>query len=377
MSDKKVGPSWNGTTIDYYNADVITANDYYTFGMQMPGRSFKAGSGSRYGFNGKEKDNESAGDGNQYDYGFRIYNSRIGKFLSLDPLQTKFPYYSPYHFSGNTPIQSIDLDGKEPIRPKALTNDLGIFTPEIKKWTYMALLPSERASGGLELKVIGSSKGVQWEYEGLFWTGTQTYSHVYDMDWVMYNGVFYNATGVSGNMSLKDLIGKETWEQYWSKQENLQNSSNTISERAGTAVAVGQLASGFKNVYTGLKALAEQRARSVLIKELAKNGVKHNADDIVDIAKSQSGTTVFLETGNSKSGLTHILEKHADDFVKSGIKKEDIAKVVMDAATNGKQVGMQGTRPIYEVIYNGAKKNVAVTVGKNGFVVGANPAKVP
>ena len=44
----------------------------------------------------------------------------------------------------------------------------------------------------------------------------------------------------------------------------------------------------------------------------------------------------------------------------------------MQAVLNGKQVGMQGTRPIYEVTFNGVKQKVAVTVGNNGFVVGAN-----
>ncbi len=79
----------------------------------MPGRSY-TGNDYRYGFNGKEKDDEVSGNGNQYDYGFRIYNPRLGKFLSVDPLQKKFPFYSPYHFAGNTPIMATDIDGREP-----------------------------------------------------------------------------------------------------------------------------------------------------------------------------------------------------------------------------------------------------------------------
>jgi uncharacterized protein RhaS with RHS repeats len=54
------------------------------------------------------------GGGNQtYDYGFRIYNPSLGKFLSVDPLSGKFAYYSPYQYAGNTPIVAIDLDGLE------------------------------------------------------------------------------------------------------------------------------------------------------------------------------------------------------------------------------------------------------------------------
>jgi RHS repeat-associated protein len=67
----------------------------------------------RFGFNGKEMDNEIKGEGVQYDYGFRIYDSRIGRFLSLDPLFSGYPYYTPYQFAGNRPIWAIDLDGLE------------------------------------------------------------------------------------------------------------------------------------------------------------------------------------------------------------------------------------------------------------------------
>ena len=80
----------------------------------MPGRHIVALSGSegRYGFNGKEKDDDIQGQ-TVYDYGFRIYNPALGKFLSVDPLTTFYPWYSPYHFAGNNPIHNIDLDGLE------------------------------------------------------------------------------------------------------------------------------------------------------------------------------------------------------------------------------------------------------------------------
>ncbi|MBL4755245.1 MAG: RHS repeat-associated core domain-containing protein [Flavobacteriales bacterium] len=67
----------------------------------------------RYGFNGKEKDDETSGNGNQYDYGFRIYNPRLGRFLSVDPLFRVYPFYSPYHYASNTPIAAVDEDGLE------------------------------------------------------------------------------------------------------------------------------------------------------------------------------------------------------------------------------------------------------------------------
>ena len=69
----------------------------------------------RYAFNGKENDNEVKGDGGQQDYGMRIYDPRLGRFLSVDPLTSEFPWYTPYQFAGNKPIAFIDLDGAEDI----------------------------------------------------------------------------------------------------------------------------------------------------------------------------------------------------------------------------------------------------------------------
>ncbi|MFY0256020.1 RHS repeat-associated core domain-containing protein [Chitinophaga sp. 30R24] len=95
-----------------FRIDNFTLNGYVTpidssVYNSVPGRY-------RYGFNGKENDNEVKGEGNQQDYGMRIYDPRIGKFLSVDPLTQSYPWYTPYQYPGNTPIQAIDIDGLEP-----------------------------------------------------------------------------------------------------------------------------------------------------------------------------------------------------------------------------------------------------------------------
>jgi RHS repeat-associated protein len=112
VSDKKLAVDSDGNgTIDYYNADVISATDYYPGGMQLPGRSFSSGSKYRYGFNGKENDKD-AGEGIQ-DYGMRIYDCRLGRWYSTDNVEKAT--LSPYQFSDNNPLNMIDPDGGDEI----------------------------------------------------------------------------------------------------------------------------------------------------------------------------------------------------------------------------------------------------------------------
>ncbi|WP_442794996.1 RHS repeat domain-containing protein [Pelobium manganitolerans] len=104
VSDKRVAVSGGG-----YEAEVLSANDYYSGGMQMPGRTWTLSDAYRYGFNGKENDNEVEG---QQDYGMRIYDRRIVRFKSVDPIAISYPELTPYQFA-NRPIDGIDLDGLE------------------------------------------------------------------------------------------------------------------------------------------------------------------------------------------------------------------------------------------------------------------------
>jgi RHS repeat-associated protein len=79
--------------------------------MQMPGRNGQTGD-YRYQFNGKETDNEIKGSGNSYDFGARMYDPRIGRWLSRDPRAHDYVPLSPYNFGLNNPIYFIDADGE-------------------------------------------------------------------------------------------------------------------------------------------------------------------------------------------------------------------------------------------------------------------------
>lgn len=83
-----------------------------------------------------------------------------------------------------------------------------------------------------------------------------------------------------------------------------------------------------------------------------------------------------METGNSSAGLEHITGRHADDFRNIDVSSDQIPDLVISALTRGEVVGYQGSgngRTIYEVNYGGKPVRVAITVGSNGFIVGANP----
>ena len=90
----------------------------HPFGMIMPNRSYTApGQGYRYGFNGQEMDDEVAGIGNIYDFGARIYDGRLGRWFSTDPLAYEYVYLSPYNFSNSNPVYYIDIGGKKFVNP--------------------------------------------------------------------------------------------------------------------------------------------------------------------------------------------------------------------------------------------------------------------
>ena len=108
------------TSIEFVGEYVDNGNDTYIAYIvdgNNPDPNPASGGGAtscdtyRYGFNGKENDKDIS-EGGQ-DYGMRIYDGRLGKFLSVDPLTKKYPFYTPYQFAANSPLMSVDIDGLE------------------------------------------------------------------------------------------------------------------------------------------------------------------------------------------------------------------------------------------------------------------------
>ncbi len=132
ITDRKIAKDINADLrLDYFEVDYLSFTDYYPFGMltkttnfqfgsfrspeknesgQMKERSWSGG-GYRYGFQGQEKDDEVKGEGNSIDFGARIFDSRLGRFQSVDPMARERISLSPFNFCSNNPISRVDPTG--------------------------------------------------------------------------------------------------------------------------------------------------------------------------------------------------------------------------------------------------------------------------
>lgn len=80
--------------------------------------------GYRYFFNGQEADNEVLGEGALHAFEYRMHDTRIGRFWSVDPLAGKFPWNSVYAFAENSPIGFLELEGLEAVVGVSLGGDV-------------------------------------------------------------------------------------------------------------------------------------------------------------------------------------------------------------------------------------------------------------
>lgn len=153
VTDRKKGVSADGNVVEHYESDVASAQDYYPFGMMQPGRTMSTDD-YRYGFNGKERDDEVKGEGNSLDFGGRVYDSRTGRWLSKDPLQAKYPGLSPYNYAGNSPLIFIDPNGKEIIL-SGTAKDMNAFVTKLQVLTGLEIKLEQNGN----VKLINSGDG--------------------------------------------------------------------------------------------------------------------------------------------------------------------------------------------------------------------------
>lgn len=105
FSDKQLAEIQSQVIVN--KVELLSAMDYYPFGMQMKKRTIQSNN-YRYGFNGMEKNDDN---GNSYTTLFRQYESRIGRWLSIDSKYQLSFDKSVYSSMGNNPIYFIDPKG--------------------------------------------------------------------------------------------------------------------------------------------------------------------------------------------------------------------------------------------------------------------------
>ena len=99
----------------YHQEEALEENSFFSgkaLEKNAPSDFFGL-SAYRYGFQGQERDDEIKGLGNSLNYKYRMHDSRLGRFFSIDPLYKDYPHNSVYAFSENRVIDAIELEGLE------------------------------------------------------------------------------------------------------------------------------------------------------------------------------------------------------------------------------------------------------------------------
>jgi len=201
------------------NGTLVNIEEYYPFGET----SFGSYAKKRYRFCGKEKDEESG----MYYYGASYYSPWLCRFISVDPLAGKYPFYTAYQYAGNKPINFIDLDGKEEkpadnggssdnVNPQGgeKKNPNSFKTPNGDNVTfqekYKATVTTTEGTGTLESGTkVPLEKGVLTDFD--------------------VNGTHYNAT------YNKNSDGSTTFAGYKDKDGNFYNNFKNEDKEAGVA----------------------------------------------------------------------------------------------------------------------------------------------
>ena len=361
LSDRK--GAFMGMT-DIINFAVIrAANNYYPFGMLQPER-FANTEDYRYGFQGQEMDNEIKGVGNSINYKFRIHDPRLGRFLSIDPLTAKYPFYSPYAFSGNRVIDMVELEGLEPKEPE-----------------------SPGTTEGESRTTYGSETSYKPGFDGTINIPYTTHS---SQTWYYYTG--QEGSGIEpgwktetyyANMLVKQAKGESIFnpdasnEQFAGMLHNVEVSVQIAFERRRAYMASGlaiptntefdvvELLSG-----AGLLHLAGRKLFRKAGVELLEEGLEKWSRN----ALKQSDYLVYMGYKESKLYIGKTFDSLSKRYTKTVIKKMDarVIEKLTKIPNNGTVKGVEywifklnGGKPVLANKYNPANNIFYRNAGKN------------
>jgi len=305
-----VAPSNPTDYVSLFLPDVLAYNDYYPFGQLVPNRHASTPA-YRYGIQGQEKDDELKGEGNSLNYTFRMHDPRIGRFFAPDPLEKKYPNYTPYSFSGNKVINSVEIEGLE---DSFYMLGKKIYNGE----AYFELVNVLEVGGEVEL-ITGTKMK----------TAFADRVHVYGSD-----GHWHTMSGKLRNTSLNNLGGsREIFAQInkgeivdagyemASKLKSIERIGNTASAAIGLAY-LGQALKdikGVKSLVSQTKPLLIQRMRDRLLGSISNSKLKSTIDRLwrpgAKVGSGSTGDAIRAEKlGQTFTGSSNHTQKAQEEL---------------------------------------------------------------
>jgi RHS repeat-associated protein len=253
----------------------------YLYSKPVKGfRSFGVSYG--FAFNGKELDKGDegmGGGGSTYDYGFRIYNPNLGRFLSLDPIAKEFPWNSPYSYAENDVIRSIDLDGLEKVvvvmdqNPGKTEFEANVTYLETQSYAIIRVATGADIIKGLEKYTIDGGKPI----ENLVILAHASAGGLYGINGDD-NGLYLPGTiryvSPSINGEIPSELGKEERKKGAASSCDLQTSikQEKVVFADGAVILFGGCNTGKKNT-DGMPGFAEVTAQELSITTIGANSI--------------------------------------------------------------------------------------------------------
>jgi RHS repeat-associated protein len=278
-----------------------------------------------FGFQGQEGDDEVNGEGNSIEFKYRIHDPRLGRFLSIDPLEAEYPWNSPYAFSENRVIDGIELEGAE---------RLSVHTPG---WVYSSktTLRNETATEA-QMNVSTASVAMRHPIAS------------YNVGAVERGGT--NISSISGRIARHMAENENMTVGIGTERNAFRHTlwSATIANEygAGTAQQIG-------NAHEGIPIGAQENAHVDFSAAAPDNMMA--ADDVVDFLNNEIGREIAEGLGENASQVDvarEVLKVQKDEGLWTATETEEGTSI--------------SRTKISEKQYNTALKTL-VTLDKNGM----------
>jgi hypothetical protein len=286
VSDKRWWQSGNAV------ADLVSAQEYYPFGMLMPGRGFSSG-GYRYGFNGQEKSNEVNGDGNSYTAEFWQYDSRIGRRWNLDP--ESVTGISEYATLNNSPIFYSDLLGNVSEPPGWYTKGRSLYT----KFMYWSRGDDPDESGIDYDRVVNNIASVEWKSWSQVKSDTrETAGNLYWSFWGDVNGLVKAASLGGYSRSAEDFNLTETQAGYFNGGTAVFQHAGMIDGINGGASSSPSFAASSTTVTLAKVTSAELKVNTIVLSNAVQNkkdGIRREEEELASLQEQYPDAQIWRE----------------------------------------------------------------------------------